>query len=336
MRKKTSSMTNKSKFPITAIFFVLALVGCTFVRYLQYSTVILPENGFFDYDGGFLNNSYYIFFGSAAGVFLLSAIIDAKRKCGIRSGVRRRSKSDRKLAVNINIRRLSTPCSTIGAILLSACGFLSAIDAIEIVQSFSRGNAPLMQMAATIAAALGYTVIAYVIFMNKKFLPITALCFLFIAACHVSVAALEFMQRTYIANLSSRLIILSANLLLALFFLCCGRIIVGSETRLTALSTTIFGYSLVVMILSDALSRLWYYYTTDGEMQRYLIAQPNNGFELPGILFIAQAVTVLWLMFALSAKKKNVTDAEFVLDSDDSVIPKEEIDEELLEIFDEE
>jgi hypothetical protein len=325
IKKEDRLMTkskSKSKFPVIVLFFVLALIGCTFIRYLQYSTVILPETGFFAHDGGFLNSAYYVVVGGFSVIFILTALLDMKAKRGIRSGYRKitltkeekkelkKNKDEKsKLFTSSNPqlkRELSSVSSVIGAVLVAATGFFLAIDAIDAVQGVFDASVPFMKAVTMTFAALGYTFVAYVILTHRKIVPSTAIAFLFIASCYVSAAALEFMERTYIANLSARLIVLSVNLMLAVFFLNSGRITVHSENRVSALYTTLFGYLAAVLILSDSVARMVYYYTVSDEVQAVLTFPNNdNGFEVPDILFMLQALAVLWLIYAFSSKKKS-------------------------------
>jgi hypothetical protein len=330
-------MTNsksKSKIPLVSLFFVLALIACTAVRYLQYDSVIETDSGFFTHNGGIMNHAYYIFFAASALGFLLTAIVDMKAKRGIRSSLSPVSKSKKKspkarkaqekaAARPAHIRQISPVSAVVGVVLTAVCGFFVCLDAVEAVQSmFTAQSTPIMQTATLVLAALGFTFTAYVIFTRRKLMPVVAIAFLFISACFVSAAAMEFMERTYIANLSSRLIILSVNLLLAVFFLSCGRIIAQSETSLTAVSATVFGYSLAVLILSDSAARIAYYYMTDSVTRAQLVSS-SNGFELPSPLFLIQAGVVLWIIFALSAKKKSGTKETEKIDENDEIYETE-------------
>jgi len=283
----------KSKFPLTAAFFALALIVCTVVRYLQYYSVIKPDNGFFIYDGGFLVHAYYLLFAVFAAGLVGLAIVDGRAKRGILKN---------KPASVSGGRKLSEIQSVTGAVLSAVCGFFLALELVDALGK----NSSLISLIAMSLAALGFTFVAYVIFTKRSLVPVTAIAFLFIAAYFVFEAAAEFMQRIYTVNLSARLIVLSVNLLLSLFFLTVGRITVRSEGRFTAILATIFGYSLVLLALSDAASRLLYYsycHQDDRAVADALLTN-NNGFTLPQPLFIAQAIMVLWFVFALSSKKR--------------------------------
>jgi hypothetical protein len=308
-------MTNTTKFPITVIFFIISLIVCTVIRYLQYSAVILSENGFFAHDGGFLNRAYHTGFAGAAVIMLITILIDKKRKCSIR-----RCKAGGITIIN----ELHPAQAVIGAVLTAACGFLLAIDAVASIAQ----SAPIMLTITLILAALGYTFIAFIIITDRRISPITAIGFLFIAACCVCTAALEFMARTFIANLSARLVILSVNVLLALFFLNCGRIVVRNETRLTAITAALFGYSAVLLIISDSIARVLYYYSVDAFSQNNLI-NSDNGFGLPSAVFIIQAAVVLWFIFTFSMKRKYAGDDVIVAQENEE---KDEIEIEIPEI----
>jgi len=329
---------SKSKFPITVIFFALGLFGCTFARFLQYSEVILPESGFFEHDGGFLNHIYYIVFGVSAALILASTLIDMKLKRGIRIGKRLVEKTVRlretpvkpekakKAQKAANIRILPTVGAIIGAVITGACGYLLMINAFYAVQgTIQSGDPSILQSATLCMAALGYTFTAYSVFAAKKIVPAISLAFLFIAACYVSMAALEFMARTYIANLSGHLILLSTNLLLAMFFLNCGRIIVQTATKFTAVCATVFGYSAVILALSESIARFWYYYSADGSHKAVL---DYYGFELPSVLFMVQAAGVLWVIYALSAKRSTIEREEAEESQEASENPENEENQE--------
>jgi hypothetical protein len=283
--------------------------------------VINPHNGFFAHDGGFMNSAYYAGIGITAAVLLILTFVDIRRGCGILSNVEKAPKKSAKREVADVLAEIMTdvatgakkvlpqrawtsempmPVALFGGILLGFCGFSLAL---RFSHEASSGTA--LPLALLGAAALGYTFTAYAIIAYRKFVPIIAIAFLFIAGFSASEAAFEFMKRSYTANLSSRLILLSASLLIAVFLLSAGRIIVRSETRFTAYSATVSGYLGASLILSDFAARLIYHGSADAELQSLLADRGAvSGFELPDPMFITQGLVILWVIFALSVKAK--------------------------------
>ena len=310
------------KIPTVAIFFGISLIACTLIRYLQYAITIRIDNGFFDieYRDGFfnLNNAYYIFFAVFAAVIIALAFIDKSTGCGIVSGGRGPFKTEKNKKPEIKPLNLkvSVLSAVIGMVLFAVSGFLHFLLAIREFQ----GDLGILMKLATVAAALGYTYAGFAIMLNKKVVPYTGIAFLFIAAYNSGKGIVEFMQRIYTVNLTSRLIEMGVYVLLALFFLCCGRIVVRSETRFTQLTATLSGYSAVLMIVSDGFARIFHYYSSDIDTQRALIDN-NNGFELPGLLFFIQGAAALWLIFAFSAKRGS---ALYEKDSEDDEISEDD------------
>lgn len=272
-------------FPRVATLFAFSAIISTVIRYLQYSTVIEIDNGFFAHGGGILNHAYYITFAVTVVAFIFLGFRDKSEGCGIM----------RKKSANLS---LSPIASVIGAGLTAYCGFMFASGAITAFQN----EAHLVELTALSIAALGYTFLGYQIFTHKKITPICSIAFLLIAANYACTASVVFMQRIYTVNLSPQLIILTVYLFLSIFFLSCGRIIVRSTTRFTAFFATICGYSLVILTLSDAVARLVVYSGLD-VIERTTMIGRDNGFELPTVIYFAQAVTVLWFLYALSVKR---------------------------------
>jgi hypothetical protein len=329
----TSNKQGQGGIPLTAIFFAIVLAGMTVVRFLQYSEVIDPHNGFFTHDGGFMNIAYYVNFAAATVLMLLFAIIDKRGKRGILSNSGKSLKEDIKTDLTVLLpevalldkdagegknRRDSQDDTTIpsrawkkhvpltvglgGALFTS---FLGGGLLLRFWHAFMEGDTGWLRLFLFAAAGLGYTFVAYSVVAHRKLIPAAALAMLFIAGFSASEAAFEFMQRAYTANISSRLILLSVNLLYAVFLLSCGRIIVRSETRFTAYCATLSGYMGLGLIFSDFVARLVYYHTADSAVQETLtFYTAANGFELPGPEFIAQGFVVLWLIYVLSARHK--------------------------------
>ncbi|MCL1866989.1 MAG: hypothetical protein FWF82_06235 [Oscillospiraceae bacterium] len=343
------SNKQKSKFPLVIIIFLISLTALTIVRYMQYDSAIIPESGFFMHEKGLLNNLYYILFGISAALMTVFTLIDMKSKRGIRSKFdkNKKIKKDDIEAIEgeawkkslgfgfensdyvLKLKEYSAAFSIIGGILLAACAFLISFDAIDAVERITPKNISIMEMVTLIAALFGFMFVSFTIFTKRKIVPITAISFLFIAACCVSRAASRFMEITYISNLSVNLVSLSANLLFSLFFLNCGRITVQSETRFTALSATIFGYGAVAMVLSDSISRIIYYNSCDSTT-RNLLSAPDNGFSMPpSPLMIVMAFTVFWLLLALSSRNKKIGKNGNLPPSKE----EEEIDNEEKEVF---
>ena len=285
----TNSNSKSPKFlqvPLTVPFFAAMLIVCTIVRYFQYTAVIDPQSGFFEHDGGFLTHLYYILFVVVVAGLAVLSFIDAKSKRGILP----------KVSAGLT---LSAVPAVIGAGLCAFCGFLLAGEAINAFGA----RLHIVQSAALTIAALGFTFIGYVVFTHRKARPISAIGFLFIAACYVCKASVLFMERIYTVNLSAQLIVLMVYLLLAVFFLSCGRLIVQSETRFTATVATVSGYTLVLLSFSESLSRIVYYFQSDSAVQRALV-RGDNAFELPSVIFVAQGVAVAWFIYALTMKAR--------------------------------
>ncbi|MCL1789114.1 MAG: hypothetical protein FWG33_02020 [Oscillospiraceae bacterium] len=289
----------KSKFPLVALFFGIAFIVCTIIRYLQYASVIRIDNGFFEHNGGFSNNAYYLFFAIFAAGAVLLAFADKKAGRGVLSG----GLSEKPLRY-----KFSTQTAVIGIILFTFCGGFIFLNTVMV---FTAGNneTSIPMKIAMCAAVLGFTYAGYTIVTQKEITPPIAIPFLFIAAYNIGMAVGEFMQRIYTVHLSARLVELSVSVLLAVFFLSCGRIIVRSEARFTSVLATVAGYSVILLILSDGLSRIFFYYGTSIETQKFL-TNSNNGFLLPSPLFFTQGIAVLWLIFALSARQINLNNKE--------------------------
>ncbi|MCL2036223.1 MAG: hypothetical protein FWG83_02400 [Oscillospiraceae bacterium] len=342
-------MSKKSGISVTSIFFFVAAIACTVVRYLQYSSVIKTEDGFFAYDGGFLNEAYYFFVAGAAVLFLFTALLDAKLGRGIRSQYKpapKKPKNKQKKASKTSetlflpeetrpgvVIRVFSAVAIIGAIVFAAAGFFSGLAVAAVFEDVFSGGLPVFNLILPIVAALSYTFVAYTVLVRRKLPPVTAIAMLLIAASCAGVAATEFMERTYILNLSARLVFLVTFLFLAVFFLSCGRIIVKSESRGTAVFATVSGFMSALLIISDGVARLIHYYSINGEIQHDLMRH-NNGFELPTLQFFLQGGGVLWLLFALSSRAaySEVEVAKELNDTGDvHVISQKEQEEQMYE-----
>ncbi|MCL1904176.1 MAG: hypothetical protein FWF94_07150 [Oscillospiraceae bacterium] len=289
----------KTKFPLVTLFFIIALITSTIIRFLQYETVIRIDNGFFEYGMGFINNAYYIFFAIFAGGAAILTFVDRKRKCGILS--RRGLKTP-------SSYKFSSLTAVLGIIIFTVCGGLVFLNTFAVL-SYKDGDITVIMKIIMCLTVLCYTYIGYAVVAKRAIKPLFAIALLVIAGHCVGVAVEEFTQRVYTIHLTARLIELSSNILLALFFLSCGRIIARSETRFTTLFATVTGYSAVLLIFSDGLSRLFYYYGSNPEMQNALVVG-DNGFFLPLPLFFAQGFAVLWLLLALSDRKYSIDNEE--------------------------
>ena len=294
MTNSTNSATSKltAKIPFTAIFFAVMTILCTIIRFLQYSAVIREDNGFFETEGGFLNKAYYIFFAIFVAGVLMLTFVAKKGKRSITG-----SKSGKELPPAVCI---------IGAVLFAVCGFFLALEGIAAFQN----QAVAVLKVTVLLATFGFTFTGFIIFVHKRIAHVTALAFLLISSFYICAAAIEFMQRVYTTNLSSRLIVLSVNILLSVFFLSCGRLTARSETKSTPFTATICGYSVVLLIFSDAIARMLYYYSVDEMTQNRLLTTTGNGFELPNLLYVIQGIAVLWLIYALSAKREKNKEIE--------------------------
>jgi hypothetical protein len=308
---------------MTAVAFVLILIALTVLRFLQYRDVIDPKSGFFAHDGGWLTAAYYAGVAVAAVVLLALAIVDIRRGSGILSNVEKSPKKNAKQEITdvlseimtdavVGVKkvlpqrawnsRISLPVAIIGTILTGFCGFGLAMRFAA-----ASGNATALQLALLAMAALGFTYAAYSFLAYRRLVPTVALAFLFIAGFSAAESAFEFMQRSYTSNISARLILLSVNLLFAVFMLSAGRVIVRSETRFTSYSATISGYLAAGVIMSDFAARLLFYFTAESELQETILDfAAISGFELPNPQFIVQGLLVLWVMYALSARAKHM------------------------------
>ncbi|MCL1881847.1 MAG: hypothetical protein FWF76_06685 [Oscillospiraceae bacterium] len=324
----------KTKISTIAIVYIPMLLVFTVVRFLQYSRVIEPDSGFFAVDGGFMNSFYYIVIGISVILMLLFVLIDRRLQRGILSKAVKSKKGivqdvvaeldpaiaellpnnadsthleEKSLTTVLPKPRTELPIAfvVVGTVLAGVCGIGIALQFVTLL---SEGNAGLLRLALLGLSSVGMTFVGFSLVTKRKIVPAVALALLFLAGFSVSTAAIEFMARTYTANISSRLIILSANLLFAVFFLSVGRIIVKSETRFTAIVATLSGYLVTLIALSDFIARAAYYLTTNEETRLILSNGLNeNGFELQSPVFIAQAFLVLWFLHSLSVSvKKNV------------------------------
>jgi len=280
-------MTTKIKFPWVAAFFPVALIALTLIRFFQYTNVINPQTGFFEHDGGFLNHAYYAGLAVMAVGLLVLNLLDKRAARGILGGK----------PANPNF---GLPFALVGALPAMLCaGSLFPF-------SFSAGEAQQLEtipLILTILAALGFSFAGYSFIAHRKLLPLVALAFLFMAAYFAGESALEFMERSYTANLTTRLVILSVSLLMAIFLLSAGRIVVKSETKFTIYTATLSGYLLIALIISDFTARLLYYFTAEETLQDTLTTYAaTSGFELPSPMFIAQGILVGWLLFALTIR----------------------------------
>jgi hypothetical protein len=303
-------MTKLKKIPCAAVFFAFALFLFTWMRLEQYTTVIRTDNGFFEHDGGAMNSVYYAIFGVAAALFLVFSLLDKSEKRGIVKG--------KSAGTN-----LSPAAVLVGTVLAGVCGVCFGVEAYS---SFLDKTAPF-PVILMILAAVSYTFVAYSVASHKKITAVVSIAFLFIAGNYVCNAAILFRERIYVASISLCLIMLTANLLLAVFFLNCGRIIVRSASRLTDIFAVISGYLAALLVLSDGAARFIYYFTASDEVRTQLdLYSKANAFELPTPLYMTQAAAVLWFIFALSMKKGGETE-----EAADEEEPKEsEEREELL------
>ena len=289
LQKEDKRMTNNkkakvgSKFPLTAVLFIVALIAGTVIRYSQYVAVFNHSNGFFDHDGGFLNHVYYVFFAIFAGLFLLLYFVDKRARRGILPG-------GGKKPVRKNVGfELSIFFAVLGAALFASCGVLLAIDISALLQSDA-------MIAATIAkavGALGYVYAGYAFVVYKRLVPSVAIGLLFVAAYNVVEAVIEFMQRIYTLHLSAQLIQLSIGVLLAVFFLASGKIFVKSESRFTAFLAAFAGFAATVLIVTEAVAQVVYYGVERMSLEQFL--------QWPAVLF---------LIYALSAKKNDMDFSE--------------------------
>jgi hypothetical protein len=345
MKERRQVMTNsntipsKGGIPLTAILFLPITVALTMIRYLQYLHAITPQNGFFVYESGFLTltNAYYIAFAAAALLMLIVALLDRRANKGILNGSAGKLKDDVAKEVGVILpevalllpsqgatppqkplrlwnTRLSLPCTIFGAVLFSFCGFSLFL---ELSRTLGTSDSNWLYPLLLVFAGLGYIFVSFSTISCKKLYGPAALGFLFIAGLCSYLATIEFIERSYTSNISAKLIVLSANLLLTVFFLSCGRIIVRSETRFTSLSATLCGYMTVALIISDFTARLLYFFTADDALRTTLVNFAEiNGFELPNPMLVAQAFIALWLLYVLSAKGVQIETIEEVINDD--------------------
>ncbi|MCL1831541.1 MAG: hypothetical protein FWG45_01365 [Oscillospiraceae bacterium] len=344
-KNKNDSKATKVGFPFAAIAFVLILAGLTVVRYLQYSRVINPINGFFTPDGGMLADAYYLTMTAAAFILLVCGIVDKRGKRGVASGYIKpikdaakenadevmneilaefapqgsetsesakkaadaKDKKDKKArdeALTPPVPRAWNTQLNVVAALFGAifCGYCGAATAFWVYMEHTELNA--LRIALGIAAALGFLYTAFSVIAYRKLVPTTALALLFVAAHCACESAAEFMERAYTANMTTRLVLLGANLLLAVFLLSAGRIVVRSETRFTALCTTVAGYLAAGVIFSEGMAVFSHQNGLTDET-RLLWQESTNGLELPTILFLMRGAVVIWLLYTLSAGARN-------------------------------
>jgi hypothetical protein len=363
--RQVMTSSNKRRIPFVTIGFIPLLIILTLLRILQYRDVIDSRSGFFIHGSGFLGSAYYLGFVICALTLLLFAIADRSALRGLVPNVEADPKKSAKKNIEdvlaeakqeqscrtgsacsegclttvettkqkpkgISPKRiwhtsLTLPVAVIGAILTGFCGTALTIEFYGVATAGDSGWVPLAVLAA---AALSYTFIAYAALAYRKLVPVTALALLFIAGHNAGGAALEFMERSYTSNLTTRLVILSVGLLVAVFMLSAGRMVVRSETRFTAYSATVSGYCAFILIVSDFVARLVHYFSlpescaesccnelafalalcrgggTRGELLEYASV---SGFELPGPFFIAQGLVILWLLYLLSAAPRGAT-----------------------------
>ncbi|MDR0222515.1 MAG: hypothetical protein LBI38_03125 [Oscillospiraceae bacterium] len=274
----------KSNIPKTAALFIIALPVLTAARYLQYSTVVNPENGFFELNGGFLNIAYYVFLVASVIMAAVFAFWDMKTKRGLRKG---------------KITRISVKSSVVGGMIMAAAGFLFAYEAAAL---FLGGGGALVFSAFLLAAA-GFTLTGFALFSYGRLFPLTGFAFLLLTLFYTFRAADEFMARINVTSISARLIILLVNLTSALFFLSCGKIFMRAQTKFTPIFTAVCGYTASLLIFSDGAARLAHLAITDRETAGFLISA-ENGFNKPEPSFFFQGAAVLWLIFTLSVKTR--------------------------------
>ncbi|MCL2754654.1 MAG: hypothetical protein FWD35_02905 [Oscillospiraceae bacterium] len=308
--KLPADLSQSRKFPWAGIFFPAALILLTVIRYYQFANVITPQNGFFVNDGGLWNHAFYIAFAVASAGFLALAILDKRAGRGVLSSWRKQPKPPKgvkksdapEIALPKTSFEFSLPVALIGALPLMYCGGAVILEVFyrNAANGVERSMIPFVLLAL---AGLGYTFAAYSFIAHRKLAPVVAIAFLFIAAHNASEAALEFMTRSYIANVSTRLVVISVFLLFATFLLSAGRVIVKSETQYTLYTTTLSGYLAASLILSEFAARLWYFFAAEESLRNTLTEYaPLNGFELPDAFFVAQGLFALWLMYVLSTK----------------------------------
>ncbi|MDR0198054.1 MAG: hypothetical protein LBI36_07560 [Oscillospiraceae bacterium] len=274
----------KKNLPRTAVFFAFALPFLIVVRYLQYSTVISPVNGFFEPNGGFLNVAYYVFFAVFVVAAAVLAALDKKSGRGVGKVI---------------IARMGGACSDIGGMLTAFTCFLFAYETGRLFVGEGGFFAVFMFFLAT----AGYALTAFAIFKYRRLLPVTGFSLLLLTVFYVLGAAVEFMARINITSISARLVILLANVALALFFLSCGRIFMRLGTKLTPVLTAVYGYSAAMLIFSDGAARLVHIAALDKGAYGFLVSG-ESGFSVPNTVFFSQGAVVLWLIFALSVRNR--------------------------------
>jgi len=282
MQNNSGQKTYRENITKDAVFFIIALIVCLIARYLQYSSAINAETGFFIKRGEFLNSAYYIFAALSAIVFFIFAFS----------------------AKSVRITRFSPQSAGFGGLLMVFCGILCAVEA------FISGYRFVMRFAL-ILGAVGFVFAGAVIYFKKRPQPVCGSAFLLLSLYGTVSAAGRFMSLIYIRNLSAQLIILVSDLLSAMFFLSAGKAFIRAKTRLSAVTARVSGLAAAMLILSDGLARYVYYYASEKDIRRVL-ASSDNGFALPDASFLIRGAVILWLVFVFAVKFKKREDSRNV------------------------
>jgi len=270
------------------LIFALTFVVCTVTRYLQYSAVVNVENGFFMNNGGFLNDAYYVFIAISAALFLLFSIISENPK----------------------ITRLYAPDAAFGGVIAVSCGILYAYAAIE-PNPFN----PLL-----LVGAIGFVYVGVSVFIKKRLMPSAAPAFLILAVFYTIKAAAKFMAVIYIRNLSAELIVMLGDLFAAVFFLAAGKAFIRAFTKPAAVLTKLCGYTSALLVFSEGFARYIYYYTSESDIRRAVLAA-DNGFTFSETAFLTQGAVILWLIYVLTVKKRKTKVNRF--ENSDQISDKE-------------
>ena len=261
----------KKKRTFLIIFSAVACVASVIARYAQFNAAIDFDTGFFYYDAVFLKYLYYIILGaSIAGVFFL-AVTEKKRKT----------------------RFFTKKMGHFDETDVALCGIMFLLAAFSVlytayVAGFGSVGAAGIMTGLLGAAAYGFS--GAVLLIRKRVLPAVGLSFLGLSVYYVIRLIHFFLENYIILHMSEYLIRLVTTTLLALFYLSAGRMLLRAENRTTRFKACVFGFSAAILILSETVAKLIYWFGSPSIARQTL---SSSKFLLPNTQTAAEAIALI-------------------------------------------
>jgi len=269
---------------INFVLFIGFLLICTLVRFFQLDTVDF-ETGFFKPDAGALQYAVYIAAVIAFAVFLLIGLKGSK------TGFFRRA----------NTRVSDIAGKICGAVMM----FVAASFAMSGAEGFIPNSASLVYKPDTAGGLLaflgaaGFAVIAFALFRERRYMPYSGYCVLFIALYYVVSAAVIFKDHLVIKRMSSPLTELFTDILLLFFYFGLGRMLIRSEDRRTRVKTLAFGYTAALLSMSESFA-FWLYNLVKPATRA--IMENNSVISYPDADFFMQGLAAAALIAVIGVK----------------------------------